>query len=774
MPPTDFRLAPPPTTVDGLLAVPIDVQQVQAVVTLDGATSVAQADVTMTYAVGPTGGNPLFDLRQTIGQAWVDGAPVDPGLLAAHDVGAGSFSTIRVLDAVQAAGSVHTLRLVYALGTPQSQLGGSYPPVLQWSAGPKVRWTFGLSDLNAGRYLEAWLPSNLVFDQYPVTLEIDVTGTLAAHSLITNGTVTVLGASHWSVQFPDRFAPLSPLVEVRATDAVEQATDSVVLPVSGTNVTIEAWKLVGGPESLTTEINEAKTLLTANENDYGPFLGDRYVMFFHGAAGGMEYSGATTTSTGALAHETFHSWFARGITPSSQSDAWWDEGFTTFRDAGADDVEPFDFLAPPVVLCSRAPFQRRTPSNSYSDGSRLFRGVAALTGLTSLRTAMRGLYESRRGGTPLSTAALEEDLVASTGASQIVDAFHRFVFGFADPAPSPRLWLRDAPGHTGADAWSGAFWDSPDLWIRNADDGETTHQPPESGQDNWFYARIRNDAAGGQCRHFLVIFQVKEFAGTEFVYPGDFLPCVAARAEFDLDPGDTRVVSARWPRERVPAAGTHPCLLVAALARGDHPAAGAHVWEHANLAQKNLTVVDLVPGEFFILPVVVQNFRLETKAVLEVWRDPELLDTDVSLVHRTKSFFTSGRARPRPLRLPARTPEPHEDRLMDCGGLEPRRTDRVGGVLTSRDPERIARRFPEAVELRVGPGDRVRVPVALPPNAPTVVGLKIEAPEAAKHGTTFTTHLLHRQGAGRRVVGGVAVQVRVQSSNRREEEAVGA
>jgi hypothetical protein len=762
MPPTDFRLAPPPTPVDGLLAVPIDVQQVQAVVTLDGATSTAQADATMTYTVGPTAGNPLFDLRQTVGQAWVDGAPIDPGLLAAHDVGAGTFSTIRVLDAVQAAGSVHTLRLVYALGTPQSQLGGAYPPVLQWSAGPKVRWTFGLSDLNAGRYLEAWLPSNLIFDQHPVTLEIALTGTLAVHSLITNGAVTVLGTNHWSLQFPDRLAPLSPLVELRASDAVQQATGTVVLPVSGTNVTIEAWKLVGGPEDLTTEINEAKTLLTANENDYGPFLGNHFVVFFHGAGGGMEYSGATTTSAGALAHETFHSWFARGITPASQADGWWDEAFTTFHDAGADDVEPFDFLAPPVVLCSRQPFQRRTPTNAYSDGSRFFRGVAGLTGLASLRTTMRSLYESRRGSTPVSTAALEEHLLAETGKPQIVDAFHRFVFGFGDPSPAPRLWLRDDPGHTGADAWGGPFWDSPDVWIRTADDGGTVHQPPEFGQDNWFHARIRNDAAGGQCRHFVVTFNVKEFAGTEFVYPGDFLPCIAARAEFDLAPGDMRVVSARWPRDRVPAPGTHPCLLVAVLARGDHPTAGAHVWEHANLAQKNLTVVDLVPGEFLILPVVLQNLLGETKAVLEVWRDPEFPETDVSLVHRSKDFFPSGRPRPHPWPAPPSGPEP--ERLMDCGGLAPDRTDRVGGLLTSRRPEQIARRFPEAVELRVRAGDRIRVPVTLASAAPTVVGLKITAPEQAEPGTTFTTQLVHRRAGGKHLVGGVAVQVRVPGS----------
>jgi hypothetical protein len=129
---------------------------------------------------------------------------------------------------------------------------------------------------------------------------------------------------------------------------------------------------------------------------------------------------------------------------------------------------------------------------------------------------------------------LEEHLVAHTGLPALVDAFHRFVFGFADPSPPPRLWLRDAPGHAGADVWGGAFWDSPDLWVRHADDGGTIHQPPEYGQDNWFYARVRNDAAAGACRHFLITFQVKEYAGTQFVYPDDFLPCVATSGCFRM------------------------------------------------------------------------------------------------------------------------------------------------------------------------------------------------------------------------------------------------
>ncbi|MCC6790450.1 MAG: hypothetical protein IT336_02130, partial [Thermomicrobiales bacterium] len=711
MPPVDFRLAPPPTMVDGLLAVPIDVQSVQASVVLDGAASTAQADVTMTYEVGPTAGNPIFDLRQTIGQAWLDGAPLAVGLLAAHDVGAGSFSTIRVLESVQPAGSVHQLRLTYPLATPQSQLGGSYPPALQWSAGPRLRWSFGFSDLNAGRYLEAWFPSNLIFDQFTVDLDIQLVGTLAAHTLITNGAVTVLGGAHWRVQFPDRFAPPAHLLELRASNSIEGQTDAVLLPVSGTTVTVEAWKLAGGADNLTTRINDAKTFLIDNETDYGAFLGDRFVIFFHGAGGGMEYAGATTTSAGALDHETFHSWFARGISPASQADGWWDEGFATFHDSGADDAEPFDFLDPPVTLCSRQPFQRRTPSNAYSDGSRFFRGVAAQLGIAPFNSAMRALYEANRGN-PVSTAMVEEHLLTRSGVTNLVDAFHRFVYGFSDSAPAPRLWLRDDPGHGGADLWGGAFWDSPDLWVRHADDGGTVHQPPEYGQDNWFYARVRNDVAGGDCRHFVVTFQVKEFAGTQFVYPGDFLPCVAARAEFDLAAGETRVVSARWPRDRVPLPGTHPCLLASVQARGDHPAAGAHVWEHANLAQKNLTVVDLIPGEFVILPIVLLNLGDLPRALVEIWRDPRWPEVEIGVVHRSKAFF-AGRSRLRPLDVPAVRLEPRHHELMDCGGLEPDGRGRFGGILTSGDPVTIARRFLEGVELRIGDERRSRVPIAL-------------------------------------------------------------
>ncbi|HZW43356.1 MAG TPA: hypothetical protein VFF32_03045 [Dermatophilaceae bacterium] len=771
----DFDLAPQPKTVDGLLAVPIDIASIDATLVFDGGTQTASADATITYTVGPTAGNPIFDLRQTVGQAWLDGAPFPPGQLAHHGFGTGAFTDLRVVESVQGAGSVHTLRLQYPLAMPSSQLGGAYLPALDWSAGPRLRFVLGLSDLNRARYLEAWLPANLLFDQFAIDLDISVVNTLAAHSVITNGVVTGLGTNHWKVAFPSRFSALSPLLEIRATDTLEQLTGSVTLPVSGKVVSVETWKPAGAATDLAVQINAIKSLLTANENDYGGYLHDeRFVAFFNG--GGMEYEGGTTTSGGALAHETFHSWFARGIKPAGQADGWWDEAFTSFHDDGANDAVPLDFTDPAVVLCSRDPWQRHTPTTAYSAGNDFFKGMASLLGTSTLNTLMGDLYEGQKGLTPVSTARIEEHLLSRSGNPQVVGAFHRFVYGLSDPATAPDLWLRDDPADPGADAWGGAFWDSPDLWVRRQNDDGTTHQAPEYGQDNWFHARVRNKSGAGAATHFVVTFHAKGYAGTEFLYPADFLPSITAKAAFDLGPGETRVVKARWPRSAVPPAGSHTCLLAAVISRSDLPAAGKHVWESNNLAQKNLTVVDLVPNSFILIPLVISNWAGELKKLfdLEVLSPRRQSGLEVSLVHRSKAFFDHAKVDARPFLPDGDRDRKHnhdrshdrpgkEPSLLDCGGRVSGIAGTVGAVLTSDLPELLARRFPDSWEaaFRGGTG---RMSVEIEPFAQTVVGLKVAVAAGAKPGRPLRLDLVQRNRHTKQVIGGIAVEVNVSEA----------
>jgi len=532
---TNFDLAPPSTNVDGLAATPIDIRRITARLVFDGASSSATGDATLEFVVGPDGGCPIFDLRQTVTAAWLDGNPLTPAQVAQHNFGGGPDAELRVVDTALAAGSAHTLRLTYGLGAPQASTVGSYLPALTWSAGPRLRLSFGFTDLGPGRYLEAWAPANLIFDQFELELDLEILNTPVEHTPITNGAVTPLGGNHWSVAFPPSTTALSPLLELRATDTVTSQTDTTVLPVSGTTVTIEAWKLKASTVDLGDQIDNLRVWLAANETSTGRYLhGSRFVAFVH--QGGMEYDGGTTSSPGSLQHETFHSWYARGLKPASQNDAWWDEAWTVYNDSGASGFDPFDSTDPEVELSPRNPWRRITPSASYSSGERFFEGVAADIGVAALVSHMSAFY-NERNARPATTADLEAFLVSRSGSARLVDAFHRFVYGLPDPSPVPDLGIRDDPADPGSNVWAGTFWNSPDLWIRNADDAGTAHQPVESGQDNWFHARVRNRSAGAVARHFLVTFNVKPFLGTEFSYPDDFLPSITAAAGFDLRPG---------------------------------------------------------------------------------------------------------------------------------------------------------------------------------------------------------------------------------------------
>ena len=77
---------------------------------------------------------------------------------------------------------------------------------------------------------------------------------------------------------------------------------------------------------------------------------------------------------------------------------------------------------------------------------------------------MGDLYDLNKGN-PVSTRYDREFLLCKSGNPDIVDAFHRFVYGLENPSPVPNLWLRDDTADPGADQWGGTFWDSPDLWI---------------------------------------------------------------------------------------------------------------------------------------------------------------------------------------------------------------------------------------------------------------------------------------------------------------------
>ena len=406
-----------------------------------------------------------------------------------------------------------------------------------------------------------------------------------------------------------------------------------------------------------------------------------------------------------------------GVYPASPADAWWREGLRVFLEAPH--PVPFDYQDAPLALCSPDMRRRGLAVDAAAAGARVWRGLASLLGRSRLERVIDELL-TRYQGQPVSTEMFEALLLTHDSHPQVVDAFHRFVYGLEDAVPAPELWLRDAREDSGADHSSGTFWDSPDLWLRNRDDGGVSHEPFCAGQDNWLHARVRNKPGAGPARHFVVAFQHWDFAGTQFTYPADFSPCSVAEAQFNLAPGETRVVKARWPEPLVPPAGTPTTLLATILTRSDPPIAGRHAWEHNNLAQKSLSIVTLVPEQRMMLPVVLGNWlpaadqRFDLELLL-----PQRAPLEVSLSHHCRDLFAA------------------TDLPVTAG---------------SEGHWHVP--FAESKPV---------IPVSLAAFSQTRIHLVLLAPRGSKPTNPFKVHLIQRNARTRTIVGGVAVEVTIQS-----------
>ena len=377
---------------------------------------------------------------------------------------------------------------------------------------------------------------------------------------------------------------------------------------------------------------------------------------------------------------------------------------------------------------------------------------------------------------------------------EMLDSFHDRGLLVCDP--NADLYIRDASDDPGFDQYTGSrFWDSPDVWVRNSDDGVTTHQNPEFGQDNWFYARVHNRGTE-TVSHFVVTFNVKTWAGTQFVYPQDFVPYISAAVGFDLAPGASTIVKAKWPSNLVPPAGTHGCLLVSAYTPTDVSPSGKHVWEHNNLAQKNLTVVDLAPNDTFVLPFQFGNIQIYqlAKYRLEVRRPQQWRMLPVSIVHKDPKVVKAIYNSINEIKIPAtksttlpkiksmiRFLDPARIEIFHRGAttLEPVRFTlaRDSTMDVGAEPEEFVDISPEFtdegmdadfVEDKTGmasiafrPGLLTGLPIALKPRSQIKVGLKIKVPPEAKKGDVIKMDLVQRNSK-RQVVGGVSVQVNVK------------
>ena len=276
-----------------------------------------------------------------------------------------------------------------------------------------------------------WFPSNLIYDKFKFNLEIQILNTEIEYALFSNGKKVSINQNHWALEFPDGFTSLSPMLCMIAANRIEYKQGVLSLD-NATELVLDIFKLKSTPIDLAMVENKIREYITCNVKNIGPYShGNRFTAFLwtNTAGRSMEYDGAVTSELAALKHEVFHSWFARGLKPASQNDAWMDEGWTVYNtDPNLGLLHSFASSDPPVILSSSNPFKRITPSNAYHDGSRFFGTMAELMGIDNLRECMTSFYRENMSHL-VTTEQFEAYLIKVSGISRITEYFERFIYG---------------------------------------------------------------------------------------------------------------------------------------------------------------------------------------------------------------------------------------------------------------------------------------------------------------------------------------------------------
>jgi hypothetical protein len=103
---------------------------------------------------------------------------------------------------------------------------------------------------------------------------------------------------------------------------------------------------------------------------------------------------------------------------------------------------------------------------------------------------------------------------------------------------------------------------------------------------------------------------------------------------------------------------------------------------------------------------------------------------------------------------------------VDCaasllGLAEETAADMDSTLITSNTPARLAALFPSGIETSFAEGAASQIPVLLGPQEQLLLGLRLKVPADSQAGEVVRVDVVQRDGAQGRVVGGLAVEIRV-------------
>jgi len=335
------------------------------------------------------------------------------------------------------------------------------------------------------------------------------------------------------------------------------------------------------------------------------------------------------------------------------------------------------------------------------------------------------------------------------------------------------------------------------LWTQIDDSSIRNYENPEYGQDNWFYAEIKNEGAT-EARGLVVTFSIS-FPFSTPVYPNSFRDdIVSATVEFDLAPGSTTTVKACWPEDLIPPEGSHGCVFCEVYNPVDHVPTGTTTIGDGNgkITYRNTNIVDALPNDTLDYYFEISNYHQIKEEItrLEVIRPPKWEKLEISIHHHNQRLIKElwqiievleAKKIVRPIeeimglrRTKLRILEPtriairykNEPELIlklarDSSILVPDKLTQDVAVseMVARDFVRCDAELKEVKNeayLRLRSGHQTGFPYMMKPRDRTRINMKVVVPQEAKPGDQFAIEVIQRNIKGD-VIGGFDIQVNV-------------
>jgi aminopeptidase N len=231
------------------------------------------------------------------------------------------------------------------------------------------------------------------------------------------------------IEYPEYFTVNSLYFHTTPKESVDLLSGSFK-SVDGREIPVEIYTAKSGSSSSTLNELQRITLsvLKELESDYGAFPHPSVTIYNANLSsmglGGMEYAGATVTNRGALAHELFHSYFARGVTPANGNAGWIDESLASWRD---NRYQRLQSLSGSSRMAAHEYYTRATDTAAYSFGARFMAfldGKFAAKG--GLKPFMNKLLEKRLFS-PLFTEDFVKEMEAFYG-EDLTAIFSKYIY----------------------------------------------------------------------------------------------------------------------------------------------------------------------------------------------------------------------------------------------------------------------------------------------------------------------------------------------------------